>query len=31
MGNGGREMIWHHGVLYSPGLFYLQVILGVKL
>lgn len=30
MDNGSHEMIWYHGVLYSPELFYLQVVLGYK-
>lgn len=31
MDNGSHEMIWYKGVIYSPELFYLQVVLGVKL
>lgn len=31
MDNGSHEMIWHNGVLYSPELFYLQVVLGCRL
>lgn len=31
MDNGSHKMIWHNGVIYSPELFYLQVMLGAKI